>query len=354
MAAGIVIIVAIPSTWFGLQWWVENIEMNPLYRPPRSLQNQIEYEYYGWKNETPGYSGAHLNRGTDPKLPWSIRQQLRMVWANLNWLTLKPEDEVFNEEMKIKDEQGVVLLESSLPWIRASEQNLLRALKACAALGIELQDPTVLEVAQRLADVNELYGGSMGLNEAQRLWIGYWQLSRPLMETEPYFHALAILAAQKAGELGLRIANQNGDDSEEKLKAESEAKIAVLWSVENALKALIPVHTEGTNSITLHPDSETLSSPWYSKIWPFFKRLDITSNSDIAPLRAFNFKSRRLSEFPFSHSAELIYILNELDRFGPFVNKSPPSQIRQLYRSISSLITVCNYEGRFGNCSRTV
>lgn len=213
------------------------------------------------------FSGAHQGGGTDPRLPFSVRNAVRAAFIAQHYgakaLT------VHNADATIHTVDAGVL---------EAERYLLFALAEARQAGFHLPDQAVVELESRLAGLRERQGGSVGLQAAR---VSYERIFDALSEaassssatsTSPdpdWLRRASSRAARKVGEVSLRMTTELGA-LEERASAEKwllrSAKLA-LRVPENA----VVIQTSNNNSHT------ATSKGWFS-FWS-----SSSSNSSSAP-----------------------------------------------------------------------
>ena len=264
-----------------------------------------------------GWSAKHLERrgGTDPRLGLVARAAVRGAWISMNWtsgsaaspLSQSPaaastsKFAVVGPRMIGQDHaratRGTPVADSG--WLMA-EQYLVYALAEAQRRGISLVDPAdwerqverggvdraAGELEERLAGVRERIGGRIKLEQAR----DGWQRIHDAIAASPttdvstdrgarvarWERREQVLASRKLGELGGRIAELWGKDSDE---GRFEAERARAWFVQGLTGVLDDTARKGHRLAMAPPrESEKHVSP-ASSFFSFWSRSHPPSNA---------------------------------------------------------------------------
>ncbi|GAA6061835.1 hypothetical protein JCM10212_000752 [Sporobolomyces blumeae] len=249
----------------GVHLYVEHVEL----KLPPSLSAHDDPDE--WLADVEGWSGAHTGQGgTDPRLGILARAAVRGAWISQHWGAGSALSPVSNHQatfgvskaggtmigaQQAQASRGTPVNDAG--WAMA-EQYLAYAMRRAEDKGISLVEPAdwearierggvdraAVELEERLAGLRERIGGRIKLEQARDGWERiYFALSaspttdvsteqgRKLVEWE---QREKVTASRKLGELGGRIAEMWGKDTEE---GRQEATRAQGWFV----GGLVPV-----------------------------------------------------------------------------------------------------------------
>ncbi|GAA6006457.1 hypothetical protein JCM11491_004967 [Sporobolomyces phaffii] len=243
------------------------VEHSALQAPPHD-----ERDDDGWLDDDGGWSGER--GGTDPRLGLVARAAVRGAWISINWASGQVASPlaatapapashfgVVGGPRRIGQDAAAATRGQPVPdsgWLMA-EQYLVFALREAERRGISLVEPADWErqvelggvdraavaLEARLAGLRERIGGRTRLEQARDAWERIYRAlaaspttdlstaqTRALAEWE---HRERVVASRKLGELGQRIAELWGTDSDE---GRFEAARAKTWFVEGIAPVL--------------------------------------------------------------------------------------------------------------------
>ncbi|GAA5875538.1 hypothetical protein JCM16303_000662 [Sporobolomyces ruberrimus] len=248
-----------------------------------------------WLEETSqGWSGKHLGHGggTDPRLGVSARAAIRGAWISIHWNSGKAASPIAAQQggsgashfavvgprmigqEQTRQTRGTPVADSG--WLMA-EQYLVFALDKAKERGITLEEPgdwerqvekggvdrAAVELEERLAGLRERIGGRLKLELAREGWerIYYALAQSPTTDVSTikgkklveWEQRERVVASRKLGELGARIAELWGKETDE---GKYEAERARDWFV----KGLTPVLEGGGKAIVERVDQSPLAT----------------------------------------------------------------------------------------------
>lgn len=190
--------------FFGLHLWVEHLELAPgRHDDGRASTVGRRDDDYGWEEQSEGWGGGHLAKGTDPSLGWSIRALIRAAWVAQNWQS--------GQQAVAADQLPEGRLVDAAYAL--SESRLQQAILMAKQAGFKLEDRTLVELQLRLAHICERINTPPSLMKAYEIYSQLWKscvdLSArfdPSVDSRDWEARQAIRIADQLGQLGLKIA----------------------------------------------------------------------------------------------------------------------------------------------------
>lgn len=302
------------GSMISLHLYIEHVQ---LAAPPALSPQQDPDE---WSLEQEGWSGFHTGRGgTDPRLGLLARAAVRGAWISQNWgggkavspLTAHQPTFGVTPRMigqdRLQESKGTMVGDSG--WLMA-EQYLVYAMRKAEERGISLLesrdwerqievggvDRAAVELEERLAGLRERIGGRIKLELARDGWerIYLALVTSPTTDrstTEKnklveWEERERVTASRKLGELGARIAELWGKDSEE---GRHEIQRAQQWFVAGLTPVLAGARSSAASPLQqlATPQTEKHVSP-SSSFFSFWSRshpptTTTPSTSDVPP-----------------------------------------------------------------------
>ena len=336
------------ASMISLHLYIEHVQ---LAAPPELSRNQDPDE---WLLEQEGWTGLHTGKGgTDPRLGLLARAAVRGAWISQNWgggkavspLTAHQPTFGVTPRMigqdKLQESRGTMVGDSG--WLMA-EQYLVYAMRKAEERGIALVEPgdwekqievggvdrAAVELEERLAGLRERIGGRIKLELARDGWerIYLALVTSPTTDrSTPEKNKLVeweqrerVTASRKLGELGARIAELWGKDSEE---GQHEIQRAQQWFVGGLAPILSGSTSPSLQIATSQPQQTEKHVSPSSSFFSFWSRSHPpTTTSTISTPPA-----------PSTHS--LSSLISQIPSFSP----TSPATSRAILSSLVSLET---------------
>ncbi|KAA1066096.1 hypothetical protein PGT21_021186 [Puccinia graminis f. sp. tritici] len=191
--------------FFGLHLWVEHLEL------PRPAQESIKEEdrWYGWDDQIEGWSGAHLGKGTDPRLGWRIRALIRAAWVAENWQSGQlAVDADQPDHHHLTDGR---LIDSAYA---ISQSRLQQAILMAKEAGLTLEDRSLFELQLRLAHICQRINTPTSLLKSYEIYSQLWtscvdsidRFDPPGQTSKDWPVRQAIRIADHLAQIGFKIA----------------------------------------------------------------------------------------------------------------------------------------------------
>lgn len=206
--------------WAGTHAYVEAVELGGSL--PLLSQDEAFYALAEDDAEL-CFSGGHVGGGTDPRLPFSVRNAARAAYIAQHYGSRAAGLQDTNATVKTVD---LGILEA--------ERYLLFSLSEAKKHGFQLPDPAIVELESRLAGIRERLGGATGLLAAGTSFQRIFDSLQKRPVDDDWARRESARAARKVGEVSLRMATEElqGD------AASQELQVAEKWLLRAAKTAL--------------------------------------------------------------------------------------------------------------------
>ncbi|KAA1087204.1 hypothetical protein PGT21_025450 [Puccinia graminis f. sp. tritici] len=152
--------------FFGLHLWVEHLQLP---RPAAHESIKEEDRWYGWDDQIEGWSGAHLGKGTDPRLGWRIRALIRAAWVAENWQSGQlAVDADQPDHHHLTDGR---LIDSAYA---ISQSRLQQAILMAKEAGLTLENRSLFELQLRLAHICQRINTPTSLLKSYEIYSQLW------------------------------------------------------------------------------------------------------------------------------------------------------------------------------------